>query len=139
VIEKVSHFRELQVWQRGMEIVQAVYELSGVFPRAEVYGLTSQVRRAAISVPSNIAEGHTRASTKEYLHHISIAQASLAEVETQMELAVRLRYIGPDQLQPIQSQCVVLGKQLYHLRDALLKRLRQIPGPRPLAPGPKSL
>lgn len=136
-MESVSHFRELQVWQRGMEIVQAIYEISGVFPKTEIYGLTSQMRRAAVSVPSNIAEGHTRSSTREYLHHISIAQASLAEVETQMELAVRLRYIGPEELQPIQAQCVVLGKQLYHLRDALLKRLRQVAGPRSLAPGPQ--
>jgi hypothetical protein len=74
--ESISHFRELQVWQRGMDIVQAVYEVSGGFPKTEIYGLTSQLRRAAVSVPSNIAEGHTRASTKEYLHHLSMAQAS---------------------------------------------------------------
>jgi four helix bundle protein len=121
--EPVSHFRELKVWQRGMEIVEAVYRVSSGFPKTEIYGLTSQVRRAAVSVPSNIAEGHTRASTKEYLHHISVAQASLAEVETQLEVAVRLRYVDREQLQAIQAECVILGKQLYHLRDALLKRL----------------
>jgi four helix bundle protein len=76
-----SSFRQLEVWQRGMEIVEGVYRISAVFPKAEIYGLTSQLRRAAVSVPSNIAEGHTRASTKEYLHHVSIAAASLAEVE----------------------------------------------------------
>ncbi len=121
--ESISHFRELQVWQRGMEIVQAVYEVSGGFPKTEIYGLTSQLRRAAVSVPSNIAEGHTRASTKEYLHHISMAQASLAEMETQLELAARLHYVAAEQVQSIQVECVILGKQLYHLRDALQKRL----------------
>ncbi len=121
--ESISHFRELQVWQRGMDIVQAVYEVSGGFPKTEIYGLTSQLRRAAVSVPSNIAEGHTRASTKEYLHHLSMAQASLAEMETQLEVAARLQYVAAGQVQPIQAECVILGKQLYHLRDALQKRL----------------
>jgi four helix bundle protein len=122
-----SSFRELQVWQRGMEIVEAVYRISSGFPKVEVYGLASQVRRAAVSVPSNIAEGHTRSSTKEYLHHLSMAQGSLAEVETQLELAGRLNYIGAKELQPVQEQCVYLGRQLYQLRDALLKRLRPTP------------
>jgi four helix bundle protein len=105
-----------------MEVVEAVYRLSCAFPKTEIYGLTSQVRRAAVSVPSNIAEGHTRASTREYLNHLSVAQASLAEVETQLEVAGRLQYVALAQLAPILDQCVVLGKQLYKLRDALLKR-----------------
>jgi len=99
-----------------------VYRVSGAFPKSELYGLTSQVRRAAVSVPSNIAEGHTRASTKEYLHHVSIAQASLAEVETQLELAVRLGYIAPEQVTQASEQATILGKQLYALRDALGRR-----------------
>src|SRR4051812_43421206 len=106
---RLSHFRELQVWQRGMDVVEAVYRLSCEFPRAEVYGLTAQLRRAAVSVPSNIAEGHTRESTKEYLRHLPIAQASLAEVETQLELAARLKYVGGDELAPVVEECVILG------------------------------
>jgi four helix bundle protein len=120
---RLSHFRELQVWQRGMDVVEAVYRLSGEFPKAEVYGLTSQVRRAAVSVPSNIAEGHTRESTNEYLRHLSIAQASLAEVETQLELAARLRFVAQAELAPILDECSILGKQLFRLRDALLERV----------------
>jgi four helix bundle protein len=118
----VSHFRDLVVWQRGMDVVEAVYRVSCAFPKSEVYGLTGQLRRAAVSVPSNIAEGHTRASTKEYLNHLSIAQASLAEVETQLELAARLKYADGNELTPVLEQCVVLGKQIYKLRDALVRR-----------------
>jgi len=121
-VEKVSHFRDLRVWQRGMDMVVAVYKLTGAFPKTEIYGLTGQLRRAAISVPSNIAEGHTRASTREYLNHVSIAQASLAEVETQLEIASRLGYLDASDLKPVLNQAVALGKQLYALRDALAKR-----------------
>lgn len=110
-----------------MQIVESVYRVSGGLPKTEMYGLTSQVRRAAVSVPSNIAEGHTRASTKEYLRHISVAQGSLAEVETQLELAARLKYIAEEELGPIQEQCIYLGRQLYQLRDALLKRVGPTP------------
>jgi four helix bundle protein len=118
----ISHFRELRVWQRGMELVVDVYRASANFPRTEIYGLTSQLRRAAVSVPSNIAEGHTRESTKEYLNHISIAQASLAEVETQLEIAVRLEYLEPAATEMLLQHAVELGKQLYALRDALNRR-----------------
>jgi four helix bundle protein len=127
-----SSFRDLQVWQRGMQIVESVYRVSGGFPKAETYGLTGQLRRAAVSVPSNIAEGHGRASTKEYLRHVAVAQGSLAEVETQLELAARLGYVSDSELSPIQKECDYLGRQLHLLRDALVKRLRQavsIPNP----------
>ena len=122
-MSKVSHFRELHVWQRGMDIVETVYRVSAAFPKSELYGLTGQVRRAAVSVPSNIAEGHTRASTKEYLNHVSMAQASLAEVETQLEIASRLGYLASAELSAILEQAAVLGKQLYALRNALAKRV----------------
>jgi len=105
-----------------MDLVESVYRISGGFPKSELYGLTSQIRRAAVSVPSNIAEGQTRASTKEFLHHISIAQASLAEVETQLEIAVRLGFVGKEMVIPVLEQSTVLGKQLYALRDALTGR-----------------
>ena len=122
-MSKVSHFRELHVWQRGMDIVETVYRVSATLPKSELYGLTGQVRRAAVSVPSNIAEGHTRASTKEYLNHVSMAQASLAEVETQMEIASRLGYLASADLSAVLEQAAVLGKQLYALRNALAKRI----------------
>lgn len=119
----VTHFRELHVWQRGMELVEGIYRLSAGFPKAEVYGLTSQMRRAAVSIPSNIAEGHTRESTKEYLNHVSVAQSSLAELETQLEIALRLKFVEGSEMQPLFEEAAILGKQLWALRNALSKKL----------------
>ena len=76
----MKSFRELRVWQRAVDLVERIYLLTQKFPRDEIYGLTSQIRRAVVSIPSNIAEGHTREHLKEYLHHLSMAQASLAEI-----------------------------------------------------------
>ena len=118
----IKNYRDLRVWQSGMELVVMAYEISDKFPSKEMYGLTSQIRRAAVSVPSNIAEGHTRESTKEYLHHLSIAQASLTEVETQMVIAFRLKYCTQDKLDKILTHSTSLGKQLYSLRNALQSR-----------------
>ena len=122
-MSRVSHFRDLEVWQRGMDIVIVVYRLSPQFPKAELYGLASQIRRAAVSVPSNLAEGHERATTKEYLNHVSTAQASLAEVETQLEIATRLGYISSLELTAVLDETAILGKQLHRLRDVLQKKI----------------
>ncbi|MGH8407485.1 MAG: four helix bundle protein, partial [Pseudomonas sp.] len=129
----INSFRDLRVWQLGMNLVEQVYRLTQVFPKHEMYGLTSQMQRAAISIPSNIAEGHTREHSKEYFHHLSIAQASLAELETQLEIAVRLKYCSLEHLRPILQQVASLGRQLYALRNALTKN-KLAPGPRPLTP-----
>ena len=117
---QIRSFRDLRVWQGGIEIVQAIYAITESFPRHELYGLSSQIQRATVSIPSNIAEGHARESTKEYLQHISIAQASVAEVETQLEIAKRLGYISSDHCDVLSDQLSQLGKQLYALRNALL-------------------
>jgi four helix bundle protein len=121
---KIKSFRDLRVWQLATEIVELVYRLTRSFPRSEVYGLASQIQRAAVSVPSNIAEGHTREHTKEYLQHLSIAQASLAELETQLEIATRLKYVSAQDSLPIAERVGSLGRQLYALRNALLKTSR---------------
>ncbi len=117
----MKSFRELRVWQQAMDLVEAVYSLTLDFPKQETYGLTSQVRRAAVSIPSNIAEGHTREHLKEYLHHLSMAQASLAEVETQLEIATRLKYLSSNRLRELMLEIGSLGKQLYALRNALVR------------------
>lgn len=115
----VGSFRDMRVWQTGMQLVETVYRLTQDFPRSETYGLTNQMRRAAVSVPSNIAEGHVREHLKEYLHHISFAQGSLAELQTQAEIAVRLHYLSQEQSDEIRAAAEALAKQLYSLRNAL--------------------
>jgi len=118
----MKSFRELRVWQAAMNLVEKIYSITRRFPKEETYGLTSQVRRAAVSIPSNIAEGHTREHLKEYLHHLSMGQASLAELETQLEIALRLKYILPNQLKELLNDISSLGKQMYSLRNALARR-----------------
>ena len=129
----VKSYRDLRVWQASMDLVELVHEVTRGFPRHELYALCSQMQRAAVSVPSNIAEGHTRESTKEYLHHISMAQASLAEVQTQVELAGRLGYAAAEKIAHIIEACVALSKQLFALRNALLRNLSY----QPLTPVPQ--
>lgn len=90
--QKVSTYKELIVWQRSMELVVAVYELTENFPKPELYGLTSQMRRCAISIPSNIAEGRRRGTKKDYRNFLNIAYGSGAELETQVEIAKRLSF-----------------------------------------------
>lgn len=119
----IKSYRDLRVWQEGMDLVVRVYELTEKFPAKEVYGLASQMRRAAVSIPSNIAEGHTRESSKEYLYHLSVAQASLAELETQVEIAFRLGYCAGEQRDLLLKETVLLGKQLYALRNALQRKV----------------
>lgn len=117
----IKSFRDLRVWRAGMDLVEAIYPLTHEFPRDEIYGLRSQIHRAAVSVPSNIAEGHSREHLKEYLHHLSIAQASLSELETQLEITTRLKYLRKEQLFLVFEQISSLGRQLYALRDSLKK------------------
>ena len=118
----MKSFRELRVWQAAMNLVEKVYLLTRRFPKQETYALATQIQRAAVSIPSNIAEGHTREHLKEYLHHLSMAQASLAELETQLEISMRLKYLLPQQLIPVNTDINSLGPQLYALRNSLTGR-----------------
>ena len=90
--ERVRSYRDLVVWQRAMTLCAATYRATDSFPPAERFGLVSQMRRAAVSIPSNIAEGHGRLTTKEYRHFLGIARGSLKELETQMLIALELGY-----------------------------------------------
>ena len=132
----VSSFRDLRVWQAAMDLVEDIYGLTRTFPNHELYGLAGQMQRAVISIPSNIAEGHTREHTREYVQHISIAQASLAEPQTQLEIAVRLRYVTGDQSIGVMDKVSSLGRQLYALRNAL--RTRSEGGSQARGAGPKT-
>ena len=121
----VQSFRDLRVWQAGMELVVGIYELTRTMPQSEVYGLSSQIQRAAVSVPANIAERHTRSSLKEYLHFLSIARSSLAEVETYLELIQRLSYTSVERAQPLLDLTTSTHRQLNALRNSLSTRLQE--------------
>ena len=114
-------YRELTVWQKSMELVVEVYRISRLFPKSEVYGLASQMQRAAVSVPSNIAEGQCLKQTQPYLRHLAIASGSLAELETQIEIADRLGYLIPSDRAIVQQACEV-GMMLSALRNRLRAR-----------------
>lgn len=122
----VKSFRDLEVWRLGIELVEIVYKYTARFPRNETYGLAAQMRAAAVSIPSNIAEGQARDSSAEFMHFLSYALGSLAELETQLELAKRLNYLAIDS-DPLEANTQVLGKKLHCLhrsiKDRVLKRL----------------
>jgi four helix bundle protein len=92
--KNITGYRDLNVWDLGMQIAELVYQLTGQLPKEESYGLTSQLRRAAVSISANIAEGHAKGFTKDYLRHLAYAIGSLAEVETLLELSVRLGFLS---------------------------------------------
>jgi len=116
---KVNSYRELLVWQESMDLVELIYAQTKLFPKEEMYGLTSQLRRAAVSIPSNISEGFMRKNTKEFIQFLHISLGSLGEVDTQMEIAYRLKYISS--ADEINTSIVRVRKLLY----GLLKSLKQ--------------
>ena len=115
----VSSFRELVVWNRAMELVVAIYDLTRTFPADERRALTDQLRRAAVSVPSNIAEGHSRTHRKEFLHYLSISRSSLKEIETQLLIAVRVRYVSDEEVKTPLTLCDEVSRMLRAMSNAL--------------------
>jgi four helix bundle protein len=121
----LSSYRELKVWQQGIENCVAIYRATGDFPKHELYGLTSQMRRASVSIPSNIAEGHSRDSTKEFLRHLSIVLGSLAELETQLTIAERLGYLRASVAEELIERCDYVGRMLRNLQRSLRLKLQR--------------
>jgi four helix bundle protein len=119
---KLRDYTELVAWQKAMDFVEAVYQASKTFPKDELFGLTSQVRRAAVSIPSNIAEGQSRRSSREFLQFLSIARGSLSEVETQLVISKRLNYLSREQLTDLQHKSAELGRVINGLTNAIQKR-----------------
>lgn len=116
---KVKKYSELIVWQKAMDLTEDIYAETRRFPKEEIYGLTSQLRRAAVSVPSNIAEGQGRKSTGEFLRHLSIAYGSLMEVETQILIAARLVYLDAGQVDKLIERTSEVGRLLNGLMRSL--------------------
>jgi four helix bundle protein len=123
----VNNYRDFKVWQMAMKLTEDIYRTTESFPSRETYALANQLQRAAVSIPSNIAEGHARNSTKDYLRFISISQGSLAEAETQLELAHRLGYIPHAELLCLLEQTNEVGRMLHGLRSALAAKLTPTP------------
>ena len=115
----MARYRELIVWQKAMDLVEEVYRLVKLLPREETYALSDQMRRAAISIPSNIAEGHGRNSEREFLRFLSIAQGSRAELDTQIEICIRLKYVDMEQGVTAQKLSNEVGKMLRKMMQNL--------------------
>lgn len=118
----VQSFRDLAVWKKWMALVVDVYRATQAFPRTETYGLTSQLRRAAVSVPSNIAEGQARLSTGEFKQFLGNARGSLTEVETQILIARELGYLAHDESENVLAATAEVGRILNGLLNSLSNR-----------------
>ena len=124
--DKIKSYEDLKVWQQSILLVERIYILTEIFPKKEQYRLVDQLCRAAVSVPSNIAEGSMRHTTREYIRFIGIAQGSLAEVETQLIISQRLNYLKEDSFMSTMTLAREIGKMLNALRQALEKRLAPV-------------
>jgi four helix bundle protein len=130
----VRGFKGLIVWQKSIDLIDEIYRLTRSFPKSEMYGLSSQLQRASISVAANIAEGNGRDSTKEYIHHLSYSLGSVAEVETYLVVCIRLGYAQQAAIASLESKCDEIGKMLRSLQKALRSKIRgnddpQLPQP----------
>ncbi len=121
--KQIRSHRDLKVWQLGIEIAELIYQLTMTFPDDEKFGLVNQLRRAAVSVPANIAEGNARESTKEYLRFLSISIGSLAEIETFLELATRFHFGDPQTIIQLDSLIGEERRMLRGLQRSLKSKL----------------
>ena len=108
----MKSYRELFVWQKGMDVVVSVYTLTSKFPKEEIYGLTSQMKRSAVSIPSNIAEGYARKHKQEYIQFLRIAYGSGAELETQLEIAKKLHFASEKEILQVENLLIEVMKML---------------------------
>lgn len=120
--KSIASHRELIIWQRAMQLCVAIYSLTRSFPREEVYGLTNQLRRAGVSVASNIAEGYGRLSREQYRHFLGIAQGSNLEIQTQLAIANELGFASAAEIAKVEDLSNEVGKMF----TSLLKRLRPV-------------
>lgn len=122
----VQSYRDLRVWQSAMDLAENCYRLTKSFPRDEMFGLTSQIRRSASSIPANIAEGNGRELTRSYVQSLRIAQGSLKELETHLLLAGRVGLLSSASLSEALEQCEAVGKMLRALIRRLQERMRDV-------------
>ena len=115
--------KDLRVWQQSIEMVTSIYLMTQSFPKEEIFGLVTQLRRASVSVPSNIAEGYARGTDKEKLHFLRIASGSISEVETQLMLGLNLGYIDQEKYNELSETVTSVWKQLNSLISSIKNRL----------------
>ena len=115
----MNSYKELSVWQKSIDLVKQVYTLTKTFPKEERYALTDQIKRAVVSIPSNIAEGNGRNSTKDYIHFLNIARGSLYEVSTQIYIANQLGYIADNVYSELSDEIDIIGRMLNKLVKAI--------------------
>lgn len=120
---EIKSHRDLIVWQRAMESVTEIYEATSGFPTTEKYGLTSQLRRAAVSIPSNIAEGYGRGTSQDYLRFLRVARGSLFEVDTQLMIALRMGYLDRGVHQQVENKLAETGRVLAGLIKSIESRI----------------
>ena len=113
--------KDLEVYKHSLDLVEWIYQLTASFPSSENFGLTSQLRRASVSLPSNIAEGSSRGSTKDFIRFLNMASGSLAEIETQLIIAERIGYITFSE--DLKTSIITIRKMLYRLKQSLSKKL----------------
>ena len=116
----IKHYKDLSVWQKSMDLAVEIFKVVKFLPREELYGLSDQMRRAVVSVPSNIAEGQQRSSTKDYIRFLHIAKGSLGELETQIMLCERLEYLGKEKTGQLIGQCVEIQRMISGLISSLV-------------------
>jgi four helix bundle protein len=131
-------YKQLDTWQQAMTLVERCYEVTSAFPRSEMYGLSSQIRRAAVSIPSNVAEGFCRRKTKAYANHVSIALGSHGELETCLELAVRLGFLSREKLGALEQATTSVGSLLSGLHRSLEEKIAREKAGRPPASNARS-
>jgi four helix bundle protein len=119
--QAINSYRDLRLWQEAMSLAESCYRLTKSFPKEEVFGLTSQIRRSAASIPANIAEGHGRENTRSFVQYLRISQGSLKELETHLLLAQRVGATHETECNPALEQCQIVGKML----RALIRSLQQ--------------
>jgi len=119
----INTYRDLLVWQKSMVLVTSVYKATSAFPNTEQFALTSQIRRSAVSIPSNIAEGYGRRSTGDYVRFLQIAIGSLYEVQTQIEIALNLNYLPKEQFDQLHPQCLEIERML----SSLIRKIKDNP------------
>lgn len=122
---QIKSYRDLRVWQDAMTLAEVCYRLTGGFPREEVFGLSAQIRRAAVSIAANIAEGHGRENMQSFIQYLRIAQGSLKELETHLMLAERVNIAANSKTDVILVQCENLGKMVRSLIRALQTKVRK--------------